>query len=297
MATTADAGSFTLFAELPVEIQLVIWEAAVPEPSPEVCLVWPRFLVGYHHSPPTQPFVVDTAWPATTHVCRASREVAFKSGHVRLRYSKVAGLRVPFRMFDPAIDTLFELQLVSDTESLRVIEVICGAVLNLRTVSIVLSNSATYQPATLTFLTPRRRFLLRAIPPTVHHGIILIDPPVPPRKVHNTVHLRQYMHYFRVNLETYGRQRHLVDDGAAAGDTGEPSLGVPEIKIQTFVEYVKTRDDGPQWVEVCGSRLNCPPGHQGARGHPPWLAEEDRMDPEICRGLDQDSKWGDSFGG
>ncbi len=63
--------SFHQFPELPLELQLAIWEFAIPDPEPEVCLVWPLAIPEYTDPPeePALPFVVDTAWPVIAHVC------------------------------------------------------------------------------------------------------------------------------------------------------------------------------------------------------------------------------------
>lgn len=105
--------SFPLFPCFPVEIQLAVWAfAALLDPEPEVCLVWPVYLACYtgpgrRADDPVLPFIVDTDWPAVVHVCRVAREAAFKSGAVQLRHSPLAGFAVPYRHFMPAIDTLY----------------------------------------------------------------------------------------------------------------------------------------------------------------------------------------------
>lgn len=73
--------SFPQFSRLPVELQLAIWELAVADPQPEVCIAWPMNIDAEASIPPEEPalpFTVDTAWPA-----------------------------VPYRRFIPAIDTLY----------------------------------------------------------------------------------------------------------------------------------------------------------------------------------------------
>ncbi|GAB1309947.1 hypothetical protein MFIFM68171_00157 [Madurella fahalii] len=59
--------SFNLFCNLPVELQLVIWALDVPNPEPEVCIVWPLGIDVYADEEPALPFIVDTAWPAVAH--------------------------------------------------------------------------------------------------------------------------------------------------------------------------------------------------------------------------------------
>lgn len=101
--------SFNLFPKLPIELQIAIWELAAPDPVPEVCIAWPTFV--YLNYPDTEqltgPLLVDTAWSAVTHACRTAREALLRSGRLRLRHSSVAGFPVPFRAFDPAMDTFY----------------------------------------------------------------------------------------------------------------------------------------------------------------------------------------------
>ena len=102
--------SFLQFSRLPIELQLAIWELAVPDPEPEVCIVWPMNIDDEASIPPEEPalpFTVDTAWPAVAHVCHAAREAVLAPGAVRLRHSPAAGIAVPYRRFIPAIDTLY----------------------------------------------------------------------------------------------------------------------------------------------------------------------------------------------
>lgn len=104
---TAPPTSFALFPKLPAELQLTIWEFVISaaDEVPEVHLH--LSLAPYYPTHLTEQWFVDTGWPVTAHVCRASRETLFKSGHLRLRHSSVAGFPVPFRTFNPAIDTLY----------------------------------------------------------------------------------------------------------------------------------------------------------------------------------------------
>lgn len=112
---------FPLFPNLPTEIRLQIWRYSMPDDDePEVCLLWPSNVPGYHaasalaeHEPlyelPCQPLTVDVAFPVGMHVCREARSVmqdSRRSG-VRFRASEAAGCPTPFRWFRPDFDVLY----------------------------------------------------------------------------------------------------------------------------------------------------------------------------------------------
>ncbi|KAL8306100.1 hypothetical protein RB597_003293 [Gaeumannomyces tritici] len=107
--------SFTAFPRLPLELRRQIWAMSMPEPQPEVCIVWPLVLARERDGPgrwekPALPLVVDTAWPAIMHACGEGRRAALESGDLTLRRRSAAAgddMRVPYRAFDPAIDTLY----------------------------------------------------------------------------------------------------------------------------------------------------------------------------------------------
>lgn len=193
--------AFECFPQLPVELRLIIWElAAASDPSqvsPEVCVAWPFFM---RIEDSLQPLFVDTDWPSLLHACHEARTAALKSGYIRLRFSTSAGLRVPFRAFNPAIDTLYWGQhqqsiysTLAQTQnrelaaSLRHIAIASSAcctgtskdavarliqdqIPRLRTLTLVFAHSS---PVTVDnwiregFLPPARRCRLREIPGTV----------------------------------------------------------------------------------------------------------------------------------
>ncbi|XXG98916.1 Nem1-Spo7 phosphatase regulatory subunit [Hypoxylon texense] len=114
IAASVRPNVFTIFNDLPAELRYMIWRFALPDDSPEVCIPWPLEEVPLRRDPDgeiprrsrfLEPFLVDTDFPVTMHVCRESREVAISSIH--LRYSPVAGCPVPFRAFRPELDTLY----------------------------------------------------------------------------------------------------------------------------------------------------------------------------------------------
>ncbi|KAI0010000.1 hypothetical protein F4779DRAFT_579514 [Xylariaceae sp. FL0662B] len=111
--------AFGVFNNLPFELRTLIWEYALPEDIPEVCIPWPLDegptdpdinnavnpnTTRIKRSKYISPLLVDTCFPVLMHVCRESREVALR---LRFRYSPVAGCPVPFRSFRPDIDILY----------------------------------------------------------------------------------------------------------------------------------------------------------------------------------------------
>ncbi|KAI1386724.1 uncharacterized protein F4822DRAFT_325203 [Hypoxylon trugodes] len=117
MAANVNISTFTIFNNLPHELRLLIWEYALPEDIPEVCIPWPLEEVKLSYGPNTSshiptsqqptylPFLVDTGFPKLMHVCHESREVTIS--HTRFRYSPIAGCPVPFRAFRPDLDILY----------------------------------------------------------------------------------------------------------------------------------------------------------------------------------------------
>ncbi|KAI2621223.1 hypothetical protein GGR54DRAFT_93222 [Hypoxylon sp. NC1633] len=111
--------SFTLFNDLPIELRRLIWEQALPEDAPEVCIPWPLEENLGEWDPGTDvsstftakradyldPLLVDTGFPVLMHVCHEAREIALS--RTRLRHSPLAGCPVPFRAFRPDLDTLY----------------------------------------------------------------------------------------------------------------------------------------------------------------------------------------------
>ncbi|GAB1310621.1 2EXR domain-containing protein [Madurella fahalii] len=306
MASKTPLTSFTLFSKLPVELQLAIWELAIPDPTPEVCVIWPLYIDRHRGEDPIQPLVVDTAWPPIAHVCHASREVVLASGQLRLRYSPTAGFDVPFRAFDPAIDTLYWCHWQVDVmgrfltrpenaplaRALRHIaietsaayppselaEIIRRAAIYLKTLSFVIPDSSDGHRACEAFYPPTRRFRLRDIPDDVVQHISLTRVPFIERTRSVTVSLLSWMDNVRRSMD-----RHVVDwsvqgDEGTAWSTENTSFSGVKFKAQTFVEYTMTADEGPQWRETCGGReLN---------GLHPSFEPVDRKNPEEYRVLD-----------
>ncbi len=286
--------TFPLFPRFPVELQLAIWlHAAILDPEPEVCIVWPLFILYDPVSPeePALPFTVDTAWPAVAHVCRAARDVVFSSRGIPLRHSPTAGFAVPYRHFIPAIDTLYvgrhqaravfekffarsenaalarKLRHVAVEVSGGLPEQLAALVRNsavdLRTISIVFTGTRDSSPSIVrSFLPPARRCRLREIDGEA------LD---------------------RIQLRNAWSD---VDGGGFAG---------VELEAQTFVEYhVSHGDNGvkkEQWIEVCEDRLLNVIGSATREDEVEWapyprrIAAADRKNPNEYRVLDDDTKW------
>ncbi len=200
--------SFPQFRSFPLELQLAIWELAIPDPEPEVCFAWPLAIPENVSSPeePALPFVVDMAWPAVARVCRAARKAVLTSGAVRLRHSPTAGFAVPCRRFIPAIDTLYvgrhqagsvfsflgqpdnaplardlrhlsvELSALGPYTSLATL--IRRSAIYLRTLTVVFSGTAGDAPATASFLPPARRCKLCDISDETLAGMNVIEIPI-----------------------------------------------------------------------------------------------------------------------
>lgn len=312
--------SFTLFSNLPVELQLAVWALCIPGPEPEVCIVWPLGIEEYASEPeePALPFIVDTAWPAVAHVCRAAREAVFSSGALRLRHSRVAGCAVPFRHFIPAIDTLYwgryqagamriflrKPENAHVALGLRHLAVEVGAgythselaglirqrAVYLRTLSFVLPGTmGNVCSPTRSFLPPARRCKLRDISDETLDRIKMVR--VFYREELEDIPLREYLLRQRGIMDDYVREfavLHDGDEGTAWSDRDCCFSGL-EIKTQTFVEYTTTQNNQAQWVEVCKDRLL---GHEledHVAPEPRHIPVADRKNPEDYRVLDDDS--------
>ncbi len=309
-------GSFSLFCNFPVELQLAIWEFAAiqPEtPEPEVCLAWPLNLDEL--SPfevPVLPFTVDTAWPGIAHACRASREVFLASRSVR--FSPVAGFAVPYRRFIPAIDTLYcgraqiggvfgfltrpkNLHVARDLRHLavelsitvaveRIGQLIYQHVACLRTLSIVVPSTMdnTSHEQHVPFLPPKRRCRLRDIPSEILNRMKIME------SRRSLTPVQEYLHERRDAMETWVRDQVHVYEWAkregTAWSTEDSCFSGLEIKAQTFVEYRSTNNQ-EQWVEVCQDRLLGKDGWTAPR--PRRIEAADRKNPEEYRVLDDDS--------
>ncbi|KAM7209805.1 hypothetical protein V8F06_014812 [Rhypophila decipiens] len=133
----AENSIFHFFPYLPVELQDEIWSFAAASAihsiasTSEVCIVTPLAVVNDHWLPVPSfvLFTVDTAWPSLAHVCRNSRDALFRSSGFTMRQhtpsqlsengrdkdgtpttsnsAKDKEMLVPFRLFNPEIDTLY----------------------------------------------------------------------------------------------------------------------------------------------------------------------------------------------
>jgi hypothetical protein len=303
--------SFTLFTRFPVELQLAIWALAIPDPEPEVCIVWPLEIMQYAGEEPALPFVVDTAWPAVAHVCRTARQAVLESGAVRLRYSKNARIPVPYRHFIPSIDTLYwgrdqagamhafflKPENAAFTRDLRHVaveipatyppsqlgDIIRQGAVFCRTLSLVLPSSTGEQSTSPSFLPPARRCRLRDLSDGALSDIKLTKVSFLQAHERTPMPLREYLAKRRRDLEDY------VRGYAAPGDGGFCRL---EVKAQTFVEYALAENNQEQWIEVCKDRLLG--GHdleEAAAPVPRRIAVAARKNPEEYRVLDDDSAW------
>lgn len=315
MVSSSPLTSFTFFPDLPAELQLEIWSLAAPEPTPEICIVWPLNIRDEEDEQLAQPFVVDTAWPAVAHVCQAAREVLLKSGQLRLRHSPTAGFAVPFRAFDPAIDTLYWSRIqesamntfISQPENrpllraLRhvavdmptaltpylLVRLIRESAIFIRTISVVLPSSDSVStdldidPYGLGFLTPARRCRLFDIPAD---NVAMIS-----------------IGYYALSGCLLECRKHMNKDSRAFvfGDDAEKGTAWSaedndfsglEIKAQTFVEYAGARYGGALWHEACGLRIMGDPDEM-ASPLPHYVPVADRKNPEEYRVLDDDSEW------
>jgi len=308
MATTP-ASSFPKFLKLPVEIQIEIWKL-VPYPTiPEVCSLSPAHIIQYGRlslRPPDHvhpgPLTVDTAWPALLHVCRASREVALKSPHLHLRYNPAAGIKVPFRNFDPVIDTLYWskhnweaiYQFVGENTDLigqirhmafdltvafvRGGGSFSGKALSLQSISVVLPDShSTSHNINGIITAPTRRCRLVDVPDDVVDRISVTN-----CKQHETVgvsegedtqQLRLYMNTRRKqDLYDYPAQLVMLEQRCGCS-RNQPMRPTPdwskvlewELKAQTFVEYRWDEAKGKEaWVEVCKDSVFIPEPRRGS---------------------------------
>ncbi|KAK0729579.1 hypothetical protein B0H67DRAFT_2593 [Lasiosphaeris hirsuta] len=284
--------AFEVFPQLPAELRLMIWEsAAASHPtSPEVCVAWPFFL---RHDDPLQPLFVDTDWPPLLHACAEARIAALKSGYFRLRFSTSAGLHVPFRAFNPAIDTLYwgqhqhaiysklaEARNSRLAASLRHIAIPSSAFCSggsrdalarliqdysprLRTLTIVFAHSSPTADNWIRegFMPPARRCRLREIPSAVQDTMTVRG---------STYYNGSHNPECRTGLRFYlTRQVYDLNNGGLARVGLTPLRGGPgyawdlvtatfkglDVKAATFVEYTMARrGKKAEWVEVCRDR-------------------------------------------
>ncbi|KAI8965602.1 hypothetical protein F5Y11DRAFT_295875 [Daldinia sp. FL1419] len=114
MSEEVNLWAFPKFNNLPIELRHSVWEFALPEDIPEICIPWPleegpgnrsHDLIPLVRSNYLHPFLVDTCFPTIMYVCQESRYLAIS--RLRFRYSHVAGCPVPFRAFRPDLDTVY----------------------------------------------------------------------------------------------------------------------------------------------------------------------------------------------
>ncbi|KAH9884744.1 hypothetical protein F4778DRAFT_762473 [Xylariomycetidae sp. FL2044] len=99
----------TSFDQLPAEIKQDIWQRALPDDEPEVCIVWPLRDAQLRVGQLAEPMVVDTAFPVLIHVCREWRYFVLDPlrPRVKFRFSPQAGCMVPYRDVRFDIDALY----------------------------------------------------------------------------------------------------------------------------------------------------------------------------------------------
>ncbi len=319
------AVSFPFFTRFPVELQLAIWAfAAALDPQPEVCLVWPQDSDCNPRKPyvPSLPLLVDTAWPAVAHVCRAARDAALTSGAVQLRYSPTARCAVPYRRFIPAIDTLYVTRLQTFemltfllenergeiSRALRHLAVeMSGAgtfygrvgtfikrrASNLHTLSVVFPGTMDLRSSAVQFAMPERRCRLQDVPDAALDQHMLLEEFSPVQRETTSMSFREFLEKHRISLNAYAHHvphlDALCEDGRAWSAKNGGSFSGLEIKAQTFVEYSRAEDGREQWVEVCRDRLLSYEGYE--RPFPPSAPLGERKNPEEYRVLDDDRGW------
>ena len=310
---------FPLFSNFPAELQLAIWALGVPDPEPEVCIVWPLSIEQYSDKEPALPLIVDTTWPAVAHVCRNARSAVLESGVLRLRQSPTAGFAVPYRHFIPVIDTLYwgryqagamhrflrqpenaifardlrhiAVELTATYPQSELAELIRQRAVFLRTLSVVLPTTTDSSSTAASFLPPARRCRLRDITGQMLHEIKLTQVPALESHEKMPMPLQEYLDKRRGDLDSHVRKFAVLGDEGTAWSTRDGCFSGLEIKVQTFLEYAMAEDNQAQWVEVCGNRLL---GHHlddDTAPEPRHIPVADRKNPEEYRVLDDDSGW------
>lgn len=279
----------------------------MPDPEPEVCIVWPLAIQYWKAEKPALPFMVDTAWPAVVHVCRDARAILLRSGLVRLRYSQLAGFDVPCREFNPCIDTLYwnrdqieamgiffkEPENVDLMCSLRHIAIeLPGIYPSLipapflrtentfpRTVAFVVPDTSEDYSFRDSFLPPARRFKLRDIPEDRLQNTTCRNVPYRTEDLCATQSLQQVIQACRKRLIDAMRPQTPNEEGVS-WDLEDRNTGGLNIKVQSFVEYT-----AGEWVEVCGSRKL---GQHGQAPQVRLIPPGDWKNPRDYRVLDDD---------
>lgn len=285
--------------------------------------MWPLVIRSYpgQREQPVLPFTVDTAWPAVFHACRESREAVLSSGALRLRHSARAGFAVPFRAFDPTIDTLYWGKFQSDAmhdffadpafaalgralchvaievpalyPQRLMAETIRQTAVCLRTLSLVLPDTKSLDEGEdklnchlthISFLPPALRCRLRDLPSDVAQETVLTDVPLVPAHWVRTMPLRAYMEHRRWEMDQHVRTSNVVGTKGSAWSDEDTSFSGLEIKAQTFVQYERPKPEG--WIEVCGQRTL--DRSLGRAIEQRLIHRTHRRDPEEYRVLDDD---------
>ncbi|OAQ61399.1 hypothetical protein VFPPC_14563 [Pochonia chlamydosporia 170] len=316
--------AFHNFGALPLEIRQSIWLFSLPMPEPEVCLMWPVNLYQRYEGPestmPSEPYVVDTAFPVLMHVCRESRAMVQNStlSGVLFRSSTLAGCAVPFRYFDPELDTMYWgseniIELARNSMALpdvfaitslaievqwgfrlnlNLIDTLMDTMSDLQTLSLVLPDSTDNNRPRVSlfgheaFKQPSRRCKLRTID-SQKQPIIHIETSGD-RIVANDdlVPLPLALQQCREALER-GAAALLAESAAISGIVREGPdtrrwFNHLRIQAQTFIEY---QPDGT-WKEICGERRFVDQGRTYMLG--PYIPVAERPNPELVRVNDLD---------
>lgn len=314
--------SFTIFSKLLMELQVEIWSLAGPEPEPEVCIVWPLHIKHRQGEKPVGTLVVDTSWPVVARVCHIARETLLLRGQLRLRYSPAAGFFVPFRAFNPAIDTLYwsrfqigamrkfirqpaNLPLLSSLRHIAVdlpgairpkllVQLIRESAISVRTISIVLpaSDPAQMESPLLSFGRQHTDpHTLTFLPPAGRCR--LRDIPADTSEM-IAFGMPGYLTRCRTKMDNRGRKIDSIHDSESvkdpAWDINSKSFSGLEIKFQTFIEYAKGDDGRPEWFEPCGDCLTGDPLESRALA-PVYIPVGQRQNPEEYRVLEDDSEY------
>lgn len=304
------------FNRLPREIKLLIWELALPDDVPEVCILWPLVL-RMENDVPTIPLLVDTAFPALMHVCREWRDFVLTSG-LRLRQSTLAGCPVPFRAFRPELDTLYissfnhralcadihdglvDESILSEAENIA-LEVacafemdgmdnfVCGFATNVRTLSLVFSDAKNRLDVHDFFQAPARRCRLERFTPEYEARTIVMDICDDEITVDEVKarHRRQLCAAFPEHFDNSIEGRLLFggDIGVAiSGLTGDAAQIEETISSYTVTQHIMTFGEyrNGVWTRPCGVRELI---HED---EPPYIPPSERPNPEEVRPNDLD---------
>jgi hypothetical protein len=303
------------FDRLPSELRLHVWGFTLHD-IPEVCIVWPlnpdpvgSASENDGFGPVIEsPLLVDTHFPVAMHVCRESRAfVQSPASGVRFRASEAAEIPVPFRAFQPKMDTLYigysnyhsvataisfgflEPEFLLQVEHLAV-DVMCPwesadllplASPNLQSVSLVVADT-TLRPKH--FQPPARRCKLEGLAENeVEANIELLQ---------NLIRMAKYeIHLYRVRQAQSNGKRPGENPESARADKetqevseqNEPSQlyaekGEVSTQVAVFSEYCRGT-----WSRPCSGRIFY------GEAHPPQITRPWQFDPEVDRVNDFDA--------